>query len=184
MPTSATPIPAVTCTRAVPRCLAPRLPVPPHNAPRRPIAVRASAAAGDVEVRTSGISGAGLGVFALGDFEPNVPMTQYAGEAEPPEAPPPGGLITMDMLAERCLARAREYSLELDNGRTLVGATDASDPVRVGHMVNDAGCILAETSLETGAPAALEAYIGAISSGCVRPANASGPSPPPATIIN
>lgn len=128
-------------------------------------AVDGRASVVEVEVKESGLSGAGLGVFALRDFEAGSRLTQYAGEAEPPETPPRDGLITMDILAERCLARAREYSLELDDGRTLVGATESSDPSRVGHMVNDAGCITAGASFAMGAAGALEAYISAIMAG-------------------
>ena len=118
-----------------------------------------------VEVRTSEIAGAGLGLFALEDMKAGTHMTDYRGEAHPPEGPPPGGMITMDMLAEHCLDRARQYSLELGDGRTLVGSTDSSDPSRAGQVVNDAGCIMAVGALENGALDALEGYINAIASG-------------------
>ena len=118
-----------------------------------------------VEVRPSEIAGAGLGLFALEDMKAGTHVTDYRGEAHPPEGPPPGGMITMDMLAEHCLDRARQYSLELGDGRTLVGSTDSSDPSRAGQVVNDAGCITAVGALENGALDALEGYISAIASG-------------------
>jgi len=118
-----------------------------------------------VEVRPSGRPGAGLGVWALVDVPAGTRLTRYRGEAEPPEAPPPGGIITLDVLAERCLAWAREYSLQLEDGRTLVGSPDCSDPGLCGQVLNDAGCVKAADALQTGGAGALEGYINAIVAG-------------------